>query len=92
MKCYASIDRIEGNFAVCEVELYFLKREQLGHDTTDTVMVDIPLQDIPTEIGEVDDGDILLVEYDGQNVTHVYCKDEQEKAKRLKLLKLLMGC
>ena len=94
MKCYASIDRIEGKFAVCEVELYLLEDgecEQLGHDITDTVMADIPLQEIPNEIGVVKEGDVLVVEYDDQNVTQIYSKDEEEKARRVKLLKEVMG-
>lgn len=94
MKSYASIDRIEGKFAVCEVSLFLLEEEEcelMGHEITDTVMADIPLQDIPVEIGKVKEGDILVVEYDGKNVTKVYCKDDDEKARRLKLLKELMG-
>ena len=94
MRCFASIDRIEGKFAVSEVNVFLLEDEELqviGHEMTDCPMADIPLQQIPDEIGEVNEGDILVVEYDGKNVTKVYCKDDEEKARRLKLLKEVMG-
>lgn len=94
MRCYASIDRIERNFAVFEVDLFLLEDEEcklIGHEITDTVMVDIPLQEIPADIGEVGEGDILIVEYEKEEgVTTIYSKDEEEKARRLKLLKELM--
>ncbi len=54
MKSYASIDRIEGKFAVCEVELIPVE-ESKPEDfaTKETEMFDIPLQKIPTFIREV---------------------------------------
>jgi len=92
MKSYATIDRIEGKFAVCEVELFSVE-ESNTDDFVDyeTVWIDIPLQDIPASIGEVNEKEILVVEHDGQNVTEVYYKDEQERAKRLALLRDIMG-
>ena len=93
MRCYASVDRIVGKFAVCDINVFLLEDEELktiGHEMTDWPMVDVPLQEIPDEVGEVDEGDILVVEYDGKNVTKVYSKDDEEKARRLKLLKELM--
>ena len=92
MRCYASVDRIEGKYAVCEVEIYLLEESRRnGVEQTETVMSDIPLQEIPVDIGEVKEGDILIVEYDEKDVTAIYCKDEEEKVRRLKLLKELMG-
>ena len=94
MRCFASIDRIEGDFAVCEVDVFLLEDEELqniGHEITDCPMADVYLQKIQDEVGDVNEGDILVVEYDGENVTKVYSKDEEEKARRLKLLKEVMG-
>ena len=92
MKSYATIDRIEGKYAVCEVELISVE-ESNNNDFADydTVWIDISLQDIPTEIGEVKEKDILVIEHNGQKVSFVYFKDEEEKARRLKLLKEVMG-
>ena len=93
MRCYASVDRIEGKFAVCEINVFLLEDEELkiiGHEMTDWPMIDVPLQEIPADIGEVAEGDILVVEYDKKGVTAIYSKDEEEKARRLKLLKEVM--
>ena len=92
MKSYANIDRIEGKFAVCEVELLPIE-ESKPEDfaTKDTEMLDILLQDIPENLGEVKEGDILVVEHDGENVTSVYYKDEEEKARRLELLRSIIS-
>lgn len=91
MKSYASIDRIEGKFAVCEVELIPVE-ESKPEDfaTKETEMFDVPLQKIPTSIGEVQEGDILVVEHDFEDVYFVYYKDEEEKARRLEILKSIM--
>ncbi len=91
MKSYASIDRIEGKFAVCEVELIPVE-ESKPEDfaTKETEMFDIPLQKIPTFIREVQEGDILVVEHDFEDVYFVYYKDEEEKARRLEILKSIM--
>lgn len=91
MKSYASIDRIEGKFAVCEVELLPIeesKPEDFG--AKDTEMLDILLQEIPEKLGKVQEGDVLVVEHDGENVTSVYYKDEEEKARRVELLKSII--
>ena len=49
--------------------------------------MDIPLQEIPTSMGNVKDGDILIIEHDGENTISICCKDENEKARRLELLR-----
>lgn len=48
MKSYATIDRIEGNFAVCEVELIPIE-ESKPEDfaTKDCEMMDVSLRKIP---------------------------------------------
>ena len=92
MTSYASIDRIEGEIAVCEVELLpYDKSRPEDFATKETIMVDIPLKTIPWDIGEVKEGDILIVEHDGKNVTFLYYKDNREKARRLEALKNIMG-
>ena len=94
MRCFASIDRIEGEYAVCEVSVFLLEDEELqaiGHEMTDCPTADVHLHEIPEAVGAVKEGDILVVEYDGENVTKVYGKDDEEKARRLKLLKEVMG-
>ena len=92
MKSYASVDRIEGKYAVCEVELLPVEESKPENFATkDCEMMDISLQEIPADLGEVNEGNILVVEHDGENVSAVYCKDEEERARRQKLLKEIMG-
>ena len=91
MKSYASIDRIEGNFAVCEVELISVEdRNAEEYVPYDTEFMDVSLKSIPVSLGKVKDGDILVVEHDSKNITSIYYKDEMEKARRLELLREMM--
>lgn len=92
MKSYASVDRIEGKFAVCEVELIPVEQSRPeDFATKETEMLDILLQEIPKSLGEIDEGDILVVEHDGQTITTVYFKDEEEKKRRVDLLRSTMA-
>ena len=88
MKSYASIDRIEGKFAVCEVELISVE-ERNGEEFVyyNTEFMDILLKEIPAYVGNVKDGDILVVEHDGKNITSICYKDEREKERRIELLR-----
>ena len=79
MKSYASIDRIEGKFAVCEVELISIEERNVEEYVPyDTEFMDISLKNIPADFGKVRDGDILVVEHNGENITSIYYKDDME--------------
>ena len=92
MKSYASIDSIEGKYAVCEVELLPVE-ESKPEDFAikDCEMMDVSLQDILVFVGEAKEGDILVVEHDGENVTLIYSKDDEEKARRHEILRGIMS-
>lgn len=90
MKSYAIVDRIEGKFAVCELEM--LEVEQSRPEDfaqKETVMVDILSEFICSIVGELYEGDVLVVEHDDENVTSIYYKDNAEKARRIELIKQL---
>ena len=91
MRSYASIDRIEGKYAVCEVELLPVE-ESKSEDFAikDCEMMEVPLRKIPFYIRKVKEGDILVVEHNGENVTWIYCTDEEEKARRLEIRRGIM--
>ena len=92
MRSYASIDRIEGEYAVCEVELLPVEESNPENFAIkDCEMMNFPLNDIPTNVGDVNEGDMLVVEHNGEKISSVCSKDEQEKTRRLELLKLIMG-
>lgn len=92
MKSYASVGEIEDRLAVCEVELIPVENsrpEDFAKKMTD--MMDIELGLINQVIDEFDEGDILVVEHDGQNVSHVYYKDDEEKARRIAVIQALLN-
>ena len=76
MLSYASIENIEENIAVCEVELVDIYETQ-NYDSVEkeTEMIYIPLENINSLIGTVEEGDILIVEYDMDRVVWIYAKD-----------------
>lgn len=92
MKSYAVIDRIERNFAVCEVEL-IETQESNSEDyfNHETIMIDIPMILIKENVSEVMETDILIVEHDGDFVIYVYEKSEQEKQRRIAIFKEIMN-
>lgn len=88
MRSYAAVDRMEGKFAICELELEEVEASRPeDYFTKETKMVDIPLEAIPDEISE---GDILIVEHDKESVTQIFGKDDEEKQRRVQLLEQLM--
>ena len=87
MTSYASVDRIEGVFAVCEVELIpFEESKPEDFKTKDTAMMDVPLREFSAIFGDVNQGDVWIVKHDNENVNLVYYKDEEEMARRIEVL------
>lgn len=92
MISYASIDRFENEFAVCEVELIPIENSKtISFLEKETIMIDIPMIMVELKIKNVQEGDILIVEHDGTNVTEIHGKDRKEKRRRVKLLKSIIG-
>lgn len=93
MRSYASIDRIEGLFAVCELEL--VPVEESANFTPfekETEMVDLRVESITEVCGEVEEGDIIILEHDDDvNLITVCEKDDAEKQRRIKLLEEIMN-
>lgn len=91
MKSYASVDRIEAQIAICEVEmLETCDSDSINYGERVTEMMDISLEKIEDKIGQVEEGDILTVEHDGAMIFRVYEKDEKEKQRRIDALKAIM--
>lgn len=88
MRSYASIDRIESGYAICEIELVEEEISRLfEYGEKETIMVDVPLDLIEHCVGKVEESDVLVVEcVDGQ-VDYVYCKDNDEKRRRINELR-----
>lgn len=91
MRSYASIDRIEGEYAVCEVELVDVDTSKiLSAKEKNTDMVDFSVSAINNCVGQVCEGDILIVEQENGIILVVYGKDLEEKQRRIELLKSII--
>lgn len=84
MRSYAVVDRIEGHFAVCEVEL-IPAQESRPEDfaTKPTEMMEFDLEQISEEVGEVQECDVLEVEHDENQIICILCKNMEEKSRRI---------
>lgn len=91
MKSYASVDRVEGEFAVCEVELLEVENSRAeDYFAKETTTINIPLGNFSERIGVVEEGDIIVIEHDGENLICFYHKDNAEKQRRIEVLKKIM--
>ena len=91
MTSFASIDRIEGPFAICEVELIEMYDSTAeNYMDKETKIMDVPCEFIRDSIfTEPQEGDVLVVEHNCKEVLEVYYKDNVEKAKRIEILQSL---
>jgi len=88
MKSYASVDRIEKDFVVCEVELVPVHNsKKKSFNEKNTAMCEISIEEFMRCFHDVKEGDILVVEHDTVNVSFVYRKDDNEKQRRIAILK-----
>lgn len=88
MKSYASIDRLEGLYVICEVELIEIQdSKNIDYCDRKTQMMDFLLDDVLNYVGYVMQGDILVVEHDGNGILQIYGKDYAEKQRRIKYIK-----
>lgn len=88
MKSYASVDRIEGRFVCCEVELIPIEES-----------LTVPFFDKETQMMDFDialckkvakEGDIWIVEHNEKEIIKVLGKDKDEKKRRVKALEEIM--
>lgn len=91
MKSYASVDRIEENFVVCEVEEIGMENSRTAdYFQKETTMMSVLLETVEKKLGDIQEGDIIIIEHDGKNITDVYHKDEAEKQRRISILKQIL--
>lgn len=91
MLSYASIDRIEGNYVVCEVEQVPYTDARID----DFVCISCFMTDVPKGMFEfkglpIREGNIYRVLHNGETIDEVVCIDEAEKNRRLKVLNNLI--
>ena len=91
MISFAPVDRIvDEDMIVCKVELCTLEENitiPFGKKKTKTMYVEV--MNVPEEVGTVCQGDVLVVEHNGKEITQVLRKDEAEKQRRIDFLNSL---
>ena len=83
MISYASLERFEGDYAVCEVEQVSILDSIVGDFSKECYMADVPLslfkvKGIPTKIGS-----IYTIEHDGRKVIQIIRLEEAETQRRI---------
>lgn len=90
MISYMSIDRIEGKFAVCEIELIWVELSKTeDYWKKETKMVDVPIDKFK-DCESISEGDIFIAVHDDGAVVEVRCRDDEEKARRTALLQSIV--
>lgn len=93
MKSFASVDRVEFGFVVCEVELIPMEESKPEKfDCKETKMMDVSIDLIKNSIHDgIEEGDVIITLHDDNEVLEVYGKDEEERAARIAVFKQMMG-
>lgn len=86
MISYASVDRIENNFAICEIENIPKEKSLITDFNKRTFFYDIPLTLITFNIQE---GDILIIKHSRRKVEKILSKDNDEKERRIEFIQKL---
>ena len=88
MKSYMTIDRIEGKFAICELEFISVDQSrEVEYWDRDMEMIDVPIN----MLEEPKEGDVFVVEHEKETLYRVYGKDNEEKQRKLQALKSIKG-
>ena len=88
MKIYIIIDRIEGKFAVCELEFISVEQSrEVDYWERDTEMIYVPT----SMLEDPNEGDVFVVEHERETLYRIYGKDNEEKQRRIEALKAIMG-
>lgn len=91
MKSFVSVEELEGEFAVCELELLPIEESKTTYySQKETKMVDIPMEMVTQVIPDVSEGDIIVVMHDGEAVESVCYRDNSEKERRIELIKAML--
>lgn len=80
---YASLERFEGNYAVCEVEQCSVFESVVGDTTKKTYMADVPVKLFIDRNISMKVGGVYSVLHDGVNVKKVVRAEEYERERRI---------
>ena len=90
IESYASIDRIENDLAILEIESHSIETNQtIPFPRRDCYMADVPLEAF-ISLGEIHEGDVFVVKHDDTTVIPIRFAPEEKDA-RIEFLKKLIG-
>ena len=90
MISYISVDRVEGDIAVCELEMIWIEDSRTeDYWKKETIMVDVPMEKFEN-CGPVYEGDVFIATHNDETVVEVCQKDEEEKARRTALMQAII--
>ena len=89
MISYASLERFEGDYAVCEVEQLEIYASVVGDFSKECYMADVPEALFAENNISMETGNVYSVEHDGENVTRVIRLEKDETKRRKEWLKSL---
>ena len=88
MKSYASIGGFNGKYVKLEVEMMDVEDSNTTEcGERESKMIDVDFEKFPWGEDDFDEGDIVVVEHDGEIVSEVYGKDEEERQRRMDKIK-----
>ena len=86
---YASLERFEGDYAVCEVEQLSIFESVVGDFSKECYMADVPANLLDEKNIPMNVGNVYSVVHDGENVKDVIRLEEAEKNRRVAWLQAL---
>lgn len=89
MVSYASLDRLEGDYAVFEVEKLSIIDSKIGDFSKECFMADIPVTKFIDNKISLLTGNVYSVEHDGENITKLLRLEKEETKRRKEWLKSL---
>ena len=92
MMSFASVDRIEGNIVVLEVELInFWESNSKDFNNKATEMMDVSLEIFNLIRATPNEGEIYVVVHDNDSISEVIYRDKVEEEERIKILESIKG-
>ena len=80
---YASLERIENDYAVCEVEQISFLESAVGDFTKECYMDNVPLTMFDETGTQPLEGHVYSVEHDGEHVVKIVRYEENETQRRI---------
>lgn len=92
MKSYASIEEFDRNYVRLEVEMMDVEDSNTNEfGEREIRMLDVDYEKFPWDEDDFGEGDIVVVEHDGEIISKIYGKDEEERQRRIDKINSILG-